>query len=59
MLQNREEICKALGIGRKRFYRYRAEADPPMPVRYDGFAYIADYAELMDWRRKYVKTGST
>ena len=56
MLRNKEEICAVLGIGRRRFLRYLKEAAPPMPVRFDGFSYIADRDELLAWRRNYTCT---
>ncbi|WP_081429672.1 hypothetical protein [Solidesulfovibrio magneticus] len=55
MLLNKEEICAVLGIGRRRFIRYLKEVSPPMPVRFDGFSYIADREELLAWRRKFTK----
>lgn len=38
MLRNLLDICKVLGIGRRRFLRYFKEASPPMPVQFDGFS---------------------
>jgi len=55
MLRNKEEICAVLGIGRRRFSRYLKDASPPMPVRFDGFSYIADREELLAWRRNYIQ----
>ncbi|WP_428569881.1 MAG: hypothetical protein ACP59X_11980 [Solidesulfovibrio sp. DCME] len=58
MLRNLRDICKVLGIGRRRFERYFRQAEPPMPVRFDGFSYIADKEELLAWRREFTKRAS-
>jgi hypothetical protein len=57
MLRNRTEILKFLGIGKKRFYKW-LRMTPPMPARFDGYAYEAHPMDLMEWRRENIKSGN-
>lgn len=54
MLRNREEICRFLGIGRKRFYKW-LRMTPPLPARFDGYSYEAHPEDLKEWRRENIK----
>jgi len=57
MLRNREQIMRYLGVGKRRFYSF-LKMDPPMPAKKVGNAYEAYAEDLLDWKRRYLKSAS-
>ena len=53
-LGNMQEICACLGIGRRRFEKWRRDAEPPMPVHFDGYSYVADRKQLREWKLQFL-----
>jgi len=58
MLKTKEAICQTLHIGERRFRKWYKGAQPPMPVQYDGYSYIADAEKLMEWHKEFTGHGS-
>jgi len=57
MLMTKEAICQTLHIGERRFRKWYKGATPPMPVRFDGYSYIADATKLIEWHKEFTASG--